>query len=139
MTKFAYIAGPYSSPSEEVIERRYDLYLRFTNMVLNHGIMCMSPLTNHACLKKGKVIPGDYNFWGNYSREMLARCQVVFVMMLDGWEKSDGVYDELMNARQKGLKILFFKEEDIEAGRLQAYHYVDGELDEARWEDYLLD
>ena len=46
-------------------------------------------------------------FWARYDRSVLARCDAVAVLTLDGWEDSVGVQAELAIAGELGLLVRY--------------------------------
>jgi thiol-disulfide isomerase/thioredoxin len=51
------------------------------------------PLTQHS-------LPGHWQFWERHARWHLERCDEVVVLMLDGWDESEGVQAEIQIATE---------------------------------------
>jgi hypothetical protein len=48
-----------------------------------------------------------WSFWQQIDREHLRRCDEVVVLMLDGWDRSVGVREEVCIARELGKPVRF--------------------------------
>jgi precorrin-6x reductase len=65
----------------------------------------VSPLSKHFILPYGDL-PGDWEYWENYSVQLLKRCDAVFVITdIQGWEKSTGVQGEITAAKELGIPV----------------------------------
>jgi hypothetical protein len=94
-----YLASPYSHPDLTVRERRFHAACRAAAALLRAGHAVFSPIAHsHHLVEHG--LPGDWTFWQQFDRELLARCDEVLVLMLDGWEESVGVREEIRIARE---------------------------------------
>ena len=104
-----YLSAPYSSTSDkshlfETIMRTSGLY-----MLRNKGEHVVSPLFNHPSLALVPGMGSDYNFWGDYSRELLQKCDKLIVLKYPGWDKSTGVQDEIATASTAKIPILYLE------------------------------
>lgn len=104
--KMAYLIAPYSHEDKAVIEHRMKQICMADAHLMEQGYYTMSPLFKHFILQY-RSLPGDYNYWGDYSRNMLPRCDEAIVIKLDGWDKSVGVADELALADELRKPIRF--------------------------------
>jgi hypothetical protein len=52
-------------------------------------------------------MPTGWDFWEPIDRAYLARCDEVVVLMLDGWQHSAGVREEIALARGLGKPVRF--------------------------------
>ena len=94
-----YLASPYSHPDPAVRERRFRDACRAAAALLRSGRAVFSPIAHsHPLVAHG--LPTDWSFWEWQDREHLARCDEVMVLMLDGWEESVGVREEIRIARE---------------------------------------
>lgn len=107
--KLWYLAGPYTSKEPGVTEERMRLFLLADYKLLKAGWRTVSPLSKHFCLGMGEEpIDGTYNFWKDYSRQLLQMCHGIIVLTIDGWETSTGVTDELDNAMAGKKAVIHF-------------------------------
>src|SRR5262249_22256173 len=87
-------------------EQRFREACRATAALLRQGHSVFSPVVHsHPLVAYG--LPTGWAFWQRYDREMLARCDEVMVLMLDRWEDSVGVREEIRIARQMGKPVRY--------------------------------
>jgi hypothetical protein len=107
-----YLSAPYTSVEDknhlfECIMRTSGLY-----MLRNKGEHVVSPLFNHPSVALVPGMGSDYNFWGDYSRELLRKCDKIVVLKYSGWDKSTGVQDEIATASEAGIPVLYLEMTD---------------------------
>lgn len=79
-----YLASPYSNPYPVVRDQRYRAACRVTAALLQTGQPVILPIAHgHSLMKHG--LPAEWTFWQRYDRDLLTRCDEVFVLMLRGW------------------------------------------------------
>jgi nucleoside 2-deoxyribosyltransferase len=101
-----YLASPYSHPDPAVREQRFRDVCRTAAALLQAGQAVFSPIAHsHPLVEHG--LPTDWAFWQRYDRELLARCDEVVVLMLDGWQESVGVQDEIRFAHELGKPVRY--------------------------------
>jgi hypothetical protein len=94
-----YLATPYSHPDPLVREQRFRDACRAAAALLRSGQAVFSPIAHsHPLVVYG--LPSDWAFWWHFDRELLARCDEVVVLMLDGWHESVGVREEVRLAQE---------------------------------------
>jgi nucleoside 2-deoxyribosyltransferase len=95
----AYLASPYSHPDPAVREQRFRAACQAAVALLHAGRVVFSPIAHsHPLAQHG--LPGNWHFWERYDRAFLERCDEVVVLMLDGWQESVGVREEIRIARE---------------------------------------
>jgi hypothetical protein len=109
-----FLSGPYSSTPDknhlyESIMRASSLY-----MIRNQGARVVSPLFYHPALALVPEMGSDYNFWGDYSRELLQKCEKVIVLKYPGWDESTGVKDELATASAANIPVEYLEYADYQ-------------------------
>ena len=105
-----YLASPYSHPDPAVREERYRAACRAAAARLLAGQPVISPIAHsHPLVAYG--LATDWTFWQRYDRELLARCDAVVVLTLDGWETSIGVREEIRIARELGKPVRYLAPE----------------------------
>ena len=100
-----YLACPYSHPSAEVMEWRYQQSVKATAWLISEeGLNVFSPVTHsHPLVKSGCA--GDWKSWEKIDREYLGISKRVLVLLLKGWDTSTGVLAEIKIARKMGLPV----------------------------------
>ena len=108
---YCYIASPYSHEDPAIMEDRYKAVMKITAEYLQGKIHVYSPIVHCHEIAKVYSLPKDYNFWKAYNKTMLDKADKLIVVMLDGWENSIGVSDEIKFATSRNKHILFLPEE----------------------------
>jgi Domain of unknown function (DUF1937) len=102
-----YLASPYSHSDPAVREQRFDAACATAAVLMRAGHIVFSPVIHgHPLTRLG--LPGDWLFWESQARWQLERCEEVVVLMLDGWDESDGVRAEVEIATELG-KVVWFR------------------------------
>ena len=101
-----YLASPYSHPDAGVREARYRQTCWHAVRLMRVGRLVYSPIVHsHPLAELG--LPGDWPFWAEHNREMMASCRELVVLALDGWEESRGVAAEVELATELGIPVRF--------------------------------
>ncbi len=111
-----YLAAPYSSKDPKVTEERIRQFCRADANLSALGIATISPLLKHLVLQY-EPLPGDWNYWKDYSETLLRKCDKMIVLMLDGWQESVGVQAEIELCQQLNIPIKYMLPENY-AGEL---------------------
>jgi hypothetical protein len=102
-----YLASPYSHPDPQVREQRFHAASAAAAVLMRAGHQVFSPIAHgHPLTQHG--LPGDWRFWEPHARWCLERCDEVVVLMLDGWEASQGVQAEIELAGKLG-KVVWYR------------------------------
>jgi hypothetical protein len=99
-----YLASPYSHPDPAVRQHRFHEVCRHAARLMRAGEMVYSPIAHSHCVARFGL-PGDWGFWEGHSRAMLARCDRLAVLDLDGWQESVGVRREIEIAQAMGIPV----------------------------------
>lgn len=101
-----FLSAPYSASSESITEQRMIWYCQVAALLLLDGHNVISPLLNHWVRKCGNLdVGGDWEFWQDYSEDLLAVCNALYVIKLPGWDQSIGVKGEIDFAKQRNIPI----------------------------------
>ena len=114
MDKIIYIASPYSHLEKHVRDLRY---LQVTDYVANlviDGNIAFSPITFGHILSEHKDIPTDFKFWESFCLTFLDRCNEMYILKIDGWDKSEGIKAEIDYCLKKSIPIKYI---DFEEGK----------------------
>jgi len=52
-------------------------------------------------------LPKDWQYWQDYLKVMLPRCEEVWVVMIEGWASSVGILAEVQLAKELGKVVRF--------------------------------
>lgn len=102
-----YIACPYSHNDQSVVEYRVKQFALFAASIENSGKEhAVSAMFNHLINLYGSL-PTNWEYWKSYSLSLLDKSEKVYVLKLDGWDKSIGVAGELEYATTTGKSIVY--------------------------------
>ena len=90
-----YLASPYSHPDRTIEQLRYKAAARVTAKLITRGQIVYSPIVHSHVLATEYGVPNTHEIWMPHCLAMLERADNLFVLMLDGWEQSKGVREEL--------------------------------------------
>lgn len=102
-----YLASPYSHPDPAVRLQRFETVCFVAANLMRDGVHLYSPIAHtHPIALKGEL-PLGWEFWEQYDRKILAACQELWVVMMDGWRESKGVAAEIKIAEEMGLPVKY--------------------------------
>lgn len=105
-----YLASPYSHPEPAVRQERFEAVCRAAAELIRQGYVVFSPIAHsHGIAQHG--LPLDWGYWERHDRRLLAACDELWVLMLDGWEDSRGVQAEVAIAQAMGKPVRFVSTE----------------------------
>ncbi len=90
-----YLCSPYSHPEAYVRQLRYEQACRATAILLSRGLQVFSAIVHNHPLAIARNLPGSWDFWQPWDSWFLSRCDEVYVLMLEGWQSSRGISEEL--------------------------------------------
>lgn len=102
-----YVASPYSHPAADVRYRRFREACHYTAGMMQAGNLAFSPIAHSHPIAIIGELKTDYDTWSRWCLQMLAACDIVYVLTLPGWQNSVGVMAEINEAKRLGLSVLF--------------------------------
>lgn len=108
MIGLVYVASAYSDPDKQVIRLRMNKFAGVMAKLIENRIHPVSPLLNHYL--DGIVelnFPLTWDWWEDYSKLLLAKCDHMIVITGPGWENSTGVKGEMELAKELNIPITF--------------------------------
>lgn len=90
-----YVSSPYTHSDSSVVENRMKCVTEYLAQLSAERKIAFSPLLMHYCFDCGVELPKDYDFWRNHCLTLLSKSDVMHVLLLPGWEDSNGVKDEM--------------------------------------------
>ncbi len=101
-----YLASPYSHDDALVRETRFRMVCRVAARLMRHGEQVFSPIAHtHPIAEFG--LPKGWEYWEEFDRWFIERCDEVVVLMIDGWKTSRGVRAEIILAKEFGKLIRY--------------------------------
>ena len=107
---FVYLASPYTHQDAFVREVRYLEAAKAMQFLLAEKIWVYSPIVHCHELAKTALLPREFRFWREYNIAMLGCSSMMAVLQLPGWEKSEGLKDELQDSLVNGRPIEYISE-----------------------------
>jgi hypothetical protein len=106
LAKLIYLASPYTDPDPEVMEKRFNMIAGFAAWWMLRGYMVISPIIHNHPLKG---LPPGFDFWHDYNRELLSRCDELWICKFPGWDFSAGITGETEIALELGKPIRYME------------------------------
>lgn len=106
--KFTYLAIPYSDPNPNVRAERMKAFWKACAALIRRGDHVVSPMTLEPAYQVDPNLPYEWAHWRDYSLKMMATCDRLVVLKLDGWRSSVGVHGEIEEAVSLGINVEFW-------------------------------
>ena len=112
-----YLACPYSvgGPPKALMKYRARMATYVTGKLIQRGYVVFSPLTHNDPIEEMFDLPKDWSFWCRFDSVFLLKCTRVLVLMLEGWEESVGIADEIRLAEKHVIPVEYVKLSDFDA------------------------
>jgi len=114
-----YLASPYSHQNPEIESKRYHAVMRAAVRMLGEGVPVFAPIVySHPMVPYANFIwdgegeNGLFDKRSDFDYRMIDACDVLCVLMLDGWEESVGVSAEIEYAQKAGKFIEYIHEQE---------------------------
>ena len=123
MPIMAYLATPYtfqskskeigmskpdnSEQAREVEQQRYETVTEVAAKLYQIGITPISPITQAHPIRKDHGLEKSFDFWAEHDFNMILRCDMVLVLMQNGWQDSPGVQQEVQFAKQNNIPVIY--------------------------------
>jgi len=131
MRGLGYLASPYMHESKVMREARFKAVAYIGAQLMQRGHHFICPISMcHPMSMSSCSLPGDFEFWSEFDKNIISRCDHFIVVPLPGWTKSEGIKREFKIARAFGQEMYLVKlgEEYKVSGVERIYH---GELNAA--------
>jgi hypothetical protein len=115
-----YLAAPYSHTDPLVRETRHQLIAIAAARLMSGGLHIYSPITHAHPMIQLAQLPTGYEYWEQFDKVMMSKCDSMIVLELSGWENSVGVQCELAEMRRLKKPIYYTKADDADIPTLGA-------------------
>lgn len=102
-----YVALPYSHKDPAIERIRYEQACFYSAQLVKGGEVVQSPIVIGHVIRPYASLPGDIEFWRHFCLTMLAVCNEMHVLMLDGWRESLGVSEEIEFASEHEIEVKY--------------------------------
>lgn len=119
-----YLGSPYTHELPEVMEERHRQVCQAAARLFERSILVYSPIAHsHAVNELGSLAQSAFEFWRPFDLGMIDRLTGLMVLMLDGWQESEGLAAEIEHARATGKPVLWVdpRFDDVH-GNVAGYH-----------------
>jgi len=100
-----YLAGPYSHPDRAVRVARFEAINKVAAELMRKGLLVYSPISHTHPIAEAGDLPLGWDFWCKYDTAFIEHSNKVIVLMLDGWEASNGVAAEISLAKRLSVSV----------------------------------
>ena len=100
-----YLASSYGHRDPAMMQDRYELVCQAAADMVAEGQMAISPIAYGHTLLGYREMPGDWTFWESFCISLLAKCERMVVLQMDGWQESRGVQAEIRYAEANGITV----------------------------------
>jgi len=97
---FIYLACPYSHPSHEVRQQRFEAVNRCAADLMRLGHVVYSPISHNHPIALAHDFPKGWEFWGRMDEVFIRLAHKVYILQLPGWQESEGVRAEIALAQR---------------------------------------
>lgn len=101
---FIYLGSPYSHDDHEMMHRRYRAAMARTANMLHQGIKVYSPIVHNHEMAREFNLPRGIDFWMEYDFAILSKASEFHILMLPGWDESEGLRKESNHASLCGVR-----------------------------------
>jgi len=78
--------------------------------LMKQGYCVISPITHSHTIAELQDMPKDWGFWKSQDLTLLSKCDILYVLQLDGWKESIGVNAEIEYAKDNDIEIIYMPE-----------------------------
>lgn len=112
MRKIIYLASPHTHTDKAVLDARCIAAQKATARLMLEGNAVFSPIAHSHGVADHMpdAVRCDGDFWMEQDLPLLAKCDEMIVLRLDGWRESSGVRQELAFAAENGIPVSFVDE-----------------------------
>ena len=97
-----YLAAPLGHPDPSIRQERFESVNNYCGYLIRLRLLVFSPLSLGASLDENAI---SNSAWYALGFQMLARCDEIRILALDGWEESVDVSLETRYARQLSISV----------------------------------
>ena len=100
-----FLASPYSSVDPAQVEYRVKQINKAAAQLMHEGHIVFSPISHSHYIAMQEDLPKTFEWWIKQNHAFIEWADSVCVLLLDGWENSVGVMDEIDFALELGKRV----------------------------------
>lgn len=101
-----YLSMPYTHSDPSVRELRMETFWVAAAKLIDLGVHAISPMSMEPTLDYSSR-GDDWSTWQLYCNSLMAASDEIWVLKMEGWEKSLGVAGEIAYAREHGKPVRY--------------------------------
>lgn len=106
--KLYYLASPYTHEDPFIKEARFNIICNVAARLMRvYNFHLFVPIAMSHPIQLIGGCAGSWAYWEEYDKLILARCDELLVVTMDGWESSIGVIAEIAYAKQNNLPVRY--------------------------------
>lgn len=113
--KLIYLASPYTHSSKKVMHERFERVMRLTAYLIRKGNFVLSPIVYGHIMASRYEMPTNWEYWLEFDRILISKCDKLVVFKMRGWDKSNGVKEEIDIAKHYKIPVEYI-EDKIKSG-----------------------
>lgn len=107
MSKLIYLATPYNHPDPSIRQVRFEAACTAAVSLMWQGVHLFCPIAHtHPIAERGDL-PKGWDYWKEYDHVMLNACHELWVVKIEGWDKSEGIKAEIEIAESFGMPVKY--------------------------------
>lgn len=106
-----YLAQPYSHPDEKIMHQRYLSGLYWCHKLRDRYVY--SPIVHWHNVAIAHSMPTEATFWLDLNFHMIELSRAMYVLQLDGWQDSKGLYEEVNYCEKAGKATFAIRDGEI--------------------------
>ena len=103
-----YLATPYSHPDPQIRLKRFETVNTVAAHLMNKGEIVFSPISHGHGIALQHELPTSWDYWEESCKSFIYHCDILYVLLVDGWQESQGVQEEIKVAKQFNKEIKYF-------------------------------
>ena len=109
-----YLAGPYSHKDPLIREQRFKMLNKYAAHLMRQGHIVYSPISMSHPIAVDNDLPLEFEFWEKQDTAFIEWCDIVHVLMVNGYKESKGVQREVFIAQTAMKQVYFIEVKDYE-------------------------
>lgn len=107
--RYAYLACPYFHRDPAVREARFQSVAKVLATRLRDGIPTYAPIVHNHWVAERYDLPKGWSHWEQLDLPLLLLANKLLVLLLPGWQESQGVSAEVAFANRNGIPVEYLE------------------------------
>ena len=107
-----YLGCPYSHEDRHIEVERTTQASKVAAKLIKNGHIVFSPIAYSTGLIRDGVMREGFD-WLTLDLQILRACDSMIVVMLDGWQSSEGLQAEIQCAKESGMKVEYLEVDSL--------------------------